>query len=182
MNRYEPFDDGVEARGQTLLALENALSRFSEEYRRRAREALAECGIEDPDPDEWYPQEAELAALETITRELEPHIVDRVGEQIPDVAEWPDGISGVEAGLRSIDDAYHRNHRGGDIGHYRFEAVDDRTGRVECENPYPCVFDRGLIRAVAKEYSPVESMVFVEERGDECRREGDDRCTYTVYW
>lgn len=181
MTRHEPFDDDVEARGRTLLALDEALSRFSEEYRERVREAMAAHGIEDPDSDEWYPQEAELAALETITRELEAHIVDRVGEQIPDVAEWPD-VSGVEEGLRSIDDAYHRNHRGGDIGHYRFEKVDERTGRVTCENPYPCVFDRGLVRAVAKKYSPVESLVFVEERGDRCRREGDDACTYTVYW
>ncbi|MFB6304504.1 MAG: hypothetical protein ABEH47_05010 [Haloferacaceae archaeon] len=181
MTRYEPFDDGVEARGRTLLALDEALSRFSEEYRRVAREATAEYGIEDPDPDAWYPQAAELNALERIARELEPHIVDRVGEQIPDVAEWP-AVSNVEEGLRSIDDAYHRNHRGGDIGHYRFEKVDDRTGEVTCRTPYPCPFDRGVVRAVAKKYSPVESLVFVEERGDECRREGDERCTYTVYW
>lgn len=182
MTQYEPFDDGVEASGRTLLALEESLSRFSEEYRRKAREALAEYGIEDPDPDGWYPQEAELNAFETISRELEPHIVDRLGEQIPDAAEWPDDVSGAEEGLRSIDEAYHRNHRGGDIGYYRFEKVDERTGRVTCENPYPCLFDRGLIRATAKKYSPVESLVFVEERGEECRREGDDRCTYTVYW
>lgn len=182
MTQYEPFDDGVEARGRTLLALEEALSRFSEEYRRRAREALAEHGIEGPEPGEWYPQEAELDAFETIAAELDPHILDRVGEQIPDVAEWPGDIAGVEGALRSIDEAYHENHRGGDIGHYRFEPVDGRTGRVECRNPYPCQFDRGLIRAVARAHAPVESFVFVEEDGETCRRRGADACTYTVHW
>ena len=90
--------------------------------------------------------------------------------------EQPDEV------LRSIDEAYRRNHRGGDIGFYRFESTGERSGEVTCENPYPCEFDRGLIRAVARRYAPVESFVFVEERGDRCRRRGDDACTYTVSW
>lgn len=182
MTQYEPFDADVEARGETFLAIEEALSRFSEGYQERARRAMAEYGIEDPDPDAWYPQEAELKALETIADELEPHIMDRLGEQIPDFAEWPDDVSGVEEALRSIDEAYQLNHRGGDIGYYRFEKIDDRTGEVECKNPYPCLYDRGLVRAVARKFSPVKSFVFVEERGDECRRQGADSCTYTVHW
>jgi hypothetical protein len=182
MAQYEPFEEGVEARGRVIVAIEEGLSRFRDEYRTRVRTALTERNIDDPDPDGWYPQAAELDVLETVAEELEPHLLDRLGEQIPDVAAWPSGISGVADGLRSIDDAYHRNHRGGEIGHYRFERVADGRGRVVCRNPYPCPFDRGLVRAVAKEYSPVESFVFVEEWGDACRREGDERCTYVVHW
>lgn len=183
MSTYEAFDTGVEVHGRTILTVvDDALARFSADHRDRAREALAENGIEDPDPDEWYPQQAWLDTFEVVAEELEPHILDRLGEQLPDVADWPTGLSGVEAGLRSVDDAYQRNHRGGDIGYYRFERVDDRTGEVTCKNPYPCVFDRGLIRAVARRYAPVQSFVFVEEAGDACRRAGADACTYTVYW
>ncbi|WP_251342970.1 hypothetical protein [Haloplanus halophilus] len=182
MAQYEPFEEGVEARGRVIIAIESGLSRFREEYRTRVRAALSEKGIDDPNPDDWYPQGAELDVLATIAEELEPHLLDRLGEQIPAVARWPSGVSGVAEGLRSIDDAYHRNHRGGEIGHYRFEKVADGRGRVECRNPYPCPFDRGLIRAVARQYSPVESFVFVEERGERCRREGADRCTYVVHW
>lgn len=182
MTQYEPFDNGVETRGETILAIENALSNFSDRYQTRAREALAEYDIDDPDPDGWYPQQAELNALETIAEDLDPYVLDRLGEQIPDAAKWPGDIADVEEGLRSINDAYHRNHRGGDIGHYRFDRRGDRTAEMECQNPYPCQFDRGLIRAVAKEYSPVESFVFLEERGETCRRRGADTCTYLVHW
>lgn len=182
MAQYEPFDTEVEARGETLLAIEQALSRFSDEYQELVSQAMAEYDIEDPDPDGWYPQQAELNTLETIANELEPHIIDRLGEQIPDFAEWPNNITDVESALRSINEAYHLNHRGGEIGHYEFEKTDDRSGKVHCRNPYPCVFDRGLIRAVAQEYAPIESFVFVEEQGDECRRRGADSCTYTVHW
>jgi hypothetical protein len=183
MAPYEAFDEDVEVHGRTIIAVaDDALSRFSDAYRETAVDALAENGIEDPSPDEWYPQQAWLNTFEVLASELEPHILDRLGEQIPDVAEWPTGISSVEEGLRSIDEAYRRNHRGGDIGFYDFEATGERTGEVTCENPYPCEFDRGLIRAVTRRYAPVESFVFVEERGERCRRDGDDACVYTVSW
>ncbi|MFB6123254.1 MAG: hypothetical protein ABEJ78_07325 [Haloferacaceae archaeon] len=183
MATYEAFDPDVEVHGQTILTVvDDALARFSPAHRERAREVLAANGIEDPSPDEWYPQQAWLNTVEAIAEDLEPHILDRLGEQLPDAADWPTGLSGVGEGLRAIDRAYQRNHRGGDIGSYRFERTDDRAGEVRCENPYPCVFDRGLVRAAAQRYAPVESFVFVEERGDRCRREGDDVCTYTVFW
>lgn len=183
MAEYEAFDRDVEVHGQTILTvIDDALARFSEEYRRKAHEVLAEEGIADPAPDEWYPQQAWLNTVEAIADELEPHILDRLGGQLPDVADWPRGLSSVEDGLRSIDTAYQRNHRGGDIGWYRFERVDDQSGTVTCKNPYPCPFDRGLVRAVAQEYAPVEAFVFVEELGEDCRRDGADACTYTVSW
>lgn len=183
MAQFEAFDADVEVHGQTIRSVVNeALSRFSDEYQQRALEALSENGIEDPKPDQWYPQQAWLNTFRTIADELEPHLLDRLGEQIPTIVDWPSSISGVEKGLRSIDEAYQLNHRGGDIGYYRFEPIDDQSGEVICRNPYPCLFDRGLIRAVARQYAPVESFVFIEEDTDHCRREGDDACSYSVYW
>jgi hypothetical protein len=183
MTQFEAFDPEVEVHGRTILAVvDDALARFSEEYRATALEALAANGIEDPDPDAWYPQQAWLDTIETIADELEPHLLDRLGEQIPEVASWPSDVATMDEGLRSIDDAYQSNHRGGDAGSYRWEPGADRTGQVTCTNPYPCPFDRGLVRAVAQRYAPVASFVFVEERGEHCRGEGDDACTYTVSW
>lgn len=183
MVEFEAFDPAVEVHGQTILrVVDDALARFSDEYRELALDALAENGVDNPEPDAWYSQQAWLDSFAVITQELEPHILDRLGEQIPDVVDWPSGFDSIEESLQAIDDAYRMNHRGGDIGFYRFESLDEQTGRIQCRNPYPCVFDRGLIRAVARRNAPVESFVFVDERGDECRREGADTCTYTVSW
>lgn len=183
MVAYEAFDRDVEVNGRTVLTVvETTMGRFSEAYRDRAIEALAEEGITDPASDEWYPQQAWLSAFETIAEELQPHVLDRLGEQLPQVAEWPDDDGSVPDGLRSIDDAYRRNHRGGEIGHYGFERAGERSGEVTCRNPYPCRFDRGLIRGVAQQYAPVDAFVFLEETGSVCRRDGDDECTYTAYW
>ena len=183
MAEYEAFDQNVQVHGQTILTVvDDALARFSDDYRARAHAALAEEGIETPASDEWYPQQAWLNTFERISETLEPHLLDRLGEQIPDVADWPSGITNVETGLRSIDEAYQRNHRGGETGSYQFTPRDDQSGEVTCETPYPCFFDRGLIRAVTQQYAPVQAFVFVEEPGDDCRRHGADACTYVVRW
>ena len=183
MVAYEAFDRNVEVNGRTVLTIvETAMGRFSDTYRERALSALEAEGITDPDPDEWYPQQAWLNAFETIAEELQPHVLDRLGEQLPRVAEWPNDFEAVPEGLRSIDDAYRRNHRGGEIGSYRFERIEDRSGEITCRNPYPCPFDRGIVRGVAQQYAPVDAFVFIEETGSTCRRDGDDACSYTVYW
>jgi hypothetical protein len=183
MSPYEAFDSEVEVKGQMVQAVvEEAMGRFTDQYRDRALTALEEEGIADPDPDGWYPQQAWLDAFETIAADLQLHVLARLGEQIPDVALWPEDPQTVPEGLHSIDDAYRQNHRGGDIGYYRFERTDEQRGQVTCYNPYPCPFDRGIVRGVAREYAPVDGFVFVEETGERCRREGADTCTYTVYW
>jgi len=131
MATYEAFDRGVEVNGQTVLTIvEEAMGRFSDEYRDRALDALAAEGITDPDPQEWYPQQTWLNAFETIAEELQPHVLDRLGEQLPAVAAWPNDFDSVAAGLRSIDEVYQRNHRGGDIGYYEFERTEERAGEL----------------------------------------------------
>lgn len=183
MVAYEAFDQNVEVNGQTVLTIvENAMGQFSSSYQERAISALNEEGITEPEPDKWYPQQAWLNAFKTIAEELQPHVLDRLGETLPSVADWPDDYETIPEGLQSIDDAYQRNHRGGEIGYYRFEQLDAQTGAVTCHNPYPCPFDRGLIRGVAKQYASVDNFVFIEETGDTCRRNGDDTCVYTVHW
>ena len=182
MSEYNVLDPSVEINGQTILATLEGVSRFSETYKQQVRDALVDNGIKDPKPGEWYPQQAWLDAFEALASELEPHLLDRIGEQIPETADWPTDPATVEEGLQSINIAYQQNHRGGEIGSYRVVEIDNKMGTLRCTNPYPCPFDRGIIRAVTQQFAPVERFVFVEETGEECRRENGDSCVYTVYW
>jgi len=182
MAPYEAFDRDVEINGRTVLTIvEEGMGRFSDSYQERALAALAEEGITDPAPSEWYPQQAWLNAFETIAADLQPHVLDRLGEQLPEIAAWPNDYDSVPAALHSINEAYQQNHRGGEIGHYQFEQTDAQTGEIVCYNPYPCPYDRGLIRGVAQQYASVDAFVFIEETGETCRRTGDDTCIYTVH-
>lgn len=92
--------------------------------------------IVDPAPDKWYPPQGWLDAFSAIAEELEPHLLDRIGEQIHGAADWPSDPSGVVAGLQSNDEASQRNHRGGEIGYDRFTHAAQHTGKVESENPF----------------------------------------------
>lgn len=171
MTQFEALDDGVEVNGQTVMAfIEGVPDTFEE----RTASILANHGIEDPEPDEWYPQQAWLDAFEEIATNIGSSTLGNIGKAIPNNAEWPPGVEDVDEGIESIDEAYHMNHRGGEIGSYESEVIDDSTVRVRCTNPYPCDFDKGIVEATAKEFA--SGYVSVTEVGDECREDAGDVC------
>jgi hypothetical protein len=36
------------------------------------------------------------------------------------------------------------------IGHYHFEKLGNNEFKVTCENPYPCDFDKGLLKGASR--------------------------------
>lgn len=175
MAQYEPFTERVEARGQTILSFVDA---FPPALQGRAESILADNGIEDLDPEAWYPQEAWLASFEEIEEEIGTNTLKKIGKAIPKNAEWPPGVDTVVGGLESIDEAYHMNHRGGEIGYYEAETLDDGTVEVCCHNPYPCAFDQGILDGVVREFA--NKHVSITEVSDDCRSNGGDECVYRV--
>lgn len=93
----EAFDNDVEVRDRTVLSVvDDALARFSEAHRATAPDAPAANGPDDPSAQEWYPRQAWPDTFEMIAAVLEPHVLSRLGERIPDVAEWLPSPSTVE--------------------------------------------------------------------------------------
>mgnify|MGYP006934483092 CR=1 FL=1 len=102
------------------------------------------------------------------------------GRSTPENAEWPPGVDTPLAALQSIDDAYQLNHRGGEIGSYEATDAGRDRARVRCENPYPCVYDRGLVLGTVEAFS--DDRATLREESDHCREDGGDVCTYVVEW
>lgn len=178
MAQFEPFEGGVEVNGQTVLAVVDGMPGFFED---RATEMLADNGIEDPHPDEWYPQSAWLDTFAEIDERIGEATLREIGESIPENAEWPPHVDSLVGGLESIDEAYHMNHRGGKIGTYRAERTSEDTVTVTCRNPYACPFDLGIVTATAREFAE-GSVPSVSETSEHCRAEGGEQCTYEVTW
>lgn len=176
MAEFEAFEADVEVTGQTVLAFVEGVPAAFED---RALEILADHGIEDPQPGEWYSQQAWLDAIEDIDAQIGAATLTRIGEQVPRTAEWPSTAELVVGALELIDEAYRLNHRNGEIGSYDAEQVATDAVRVHCNNPYPCPFDKGLVRAVAEDVS-LQQDVFVTEESDQCRSDGGDECLYRV--
>ncbi|USZ69326.1 hypothetical protein NGM10_06200 [Halorussus salilacus] len=180
-----PVDSDLEVNGRTVCQAVDGLTDRPADAEARGRAILAENGIESPPSEKWYALADFLAALDDIGSALGEETVTRLGAKVPEGVDWPSEVESATDGFETVDDAYHLNHRGGDIGHYEFAEVGERERRVTCANPYPCAFDRGIIegtlRAFGEEFN-YTPMVFIHETSERCRDEGGEQCTYRVTW
>ena len=179
MAQFEAFDEQVEVRGDVVLSLVNVMGAFKS----LALGILSDHGIDDPQGHQWYSQQAWLDSFRAIADQVGPNTLYQIGRQIPEQAEYPPGIGSIEEALSQLDAAYRASHRGGEVGHYRYLATGLRSGRVICDNPYPCDFDRGLIDSLARHFEPIGS--FVDVSHDElapCKKHQGDSCTFVVKW
>jgi len=176
MAEFKAFTFGVEVNGETVLSIINGM----ESRREEALDILKKNGISDPRPGEWYPQQAWLDAFREIAERFGDGCLYEIGKKIPENAKFPPHIDSLEKALLSIDAAYHVNHRGGGIGSYKFEKTGGHSGVMVCKNPYPCSFDRGIIEALVRAFSPEASVR--HDAGAPCRQHGADSCTYIIEW
>ncbi len=183
MAQYKAFSPKVEVNGQTVLSIVDGMGA----YKIGALQILEENGIKDPKPNQWYSQQAWLNSFKAIAEKIGNNTLFVIGKKIPENADFPPDIDSIEAALQSIDVAYHMNHKGGEIGEYKYKKPDEEKNEVEmvCNNPYPCDFDRGIIEATARKFAPPNKATRVRVTHDNtkpCRKKGNDSCTYHVTW
>jgi hypothetical protein len=179
MAQFKAFAPNVEVNGETILSVMDGMGVTKE----LAYRFLDEQGIKDPKPGQWYSQQAWLNAFRMIAEKIGPATLLAIGKTIPENAKWPPNVNTIEKALASIDVAYHLNHRGGEIGQYRFQATGPKSGKVICHNPYPSEFDRGIIVAVARKFAPKGTFPTVKlDETAPTRNKGADECTFLVAW
>lgn len=189
---------GFEVRGDSIGAV---LDGFRQ-YPIVAIKHLVKCGLVSEGAtspsellrDTWYSLERWLSAHHGIAQEIGYSSLYTIGKQIPANAPFPDAKGDVVSALKSINIAYHLNHRkDGEvmynsesgrlidgIGSYRCENSGPREIFCTCDNPYPCDLDLGLIEAIATRVEPLAATEHHPERG--CRKQGAKACTYVVSW
>ncbi len=177
MGAFKVLEKGVEVNGQTVLSVIHGMEFFEQ----KALKILEAQGIKDPEPGQWYCQQAWLNAFKIIADEIGPYALYCIGEKIPDNADFPEDMNTLHDQLLPFILAYHMNHRGGEIGSYEFYKVEDGEMYLTCKNPYPCEFDRGIIAGIAKQVTPGDhySLVLHDDSGP-CREKGDGSCTYLI--
>lgn len=177
MSEYVALDPRVEVKGSAVLATLQGVEPTV------VRPIAEKFGLVNVHSEGWYPQQSWLNTLKALDELHFGGSLDlvSVGMEIPKTADWPPEVNSFEAALFSIDEAYHMNHRYGEIGHYRAERVNDWQIDVICDNPYPCLFDYGIIYSAASRFgSQAEFTVLHDEHT--CRRRGDVACVYHVTW
>lgn len=196
--QFVPFEAGIEVKGQSVRAVVAGFSNFvvlGSAY-------LLDEGIGMPtpkglvslEPEGWYSQKSVLLCLRQIRKELGDGLLMRIGMAVPRSAMFPEGIRDIREAIKSVDVAYHLNHRKHGrpmfepetgrmeegIGHYGYEPVPGQRKIYSlCETPYPCAFDQGLLMATAQRY---ESNARVAHDPRSCRKKREERCTYVITW
>ncbi len=191
MAQYKAFEKGIFVNGQTILSFANGMGRYKE----LGLEILADYGLKDIVENNWYPMQAWLDAFKNIADEIGDATLFDIGVAIPDSADFPPKIAGIEEGLQAIDIAYHLNHskNGKDpmynnetgemqegIGHYFFEKLSPNSAKIIGDNPYPCEFDKGIITAMAHKFNPAAEVT--TDNSVENRKSGGKTSTYIIKW
>ena len=182
MAQFIPFGPLVEVNGQTILSFVNALPSSQETFYK----ILEDNGLFDIQPEGWYSQEKWLNAFKEIYDTLGPNTLFMIGKAIPESAIFPPQIDGLEKALDCINIAYEMNHRGGPIGYYKLLSYDKdaRIAIMECENPYPSDFDRGIIMTMLRRFLPKDSVRHnvLLDTSRSSRLQGNASCNYIVSW
>ncbi len=183
MAQFVPFDENVEVWGGVVLSITRSIDRIFEQ---QMLEILAMFDITDVKEEAWYPQKNLLQALKYISEEIGPNTLFAIGKGITVNAKFPEDITNLKQALESIDVAYHMNHRGGEIGYYKLVEFDEdaKHAVMECYNPYPHYFDKGIITAMARRFAP-EDAGFVEVYVDDSRPtrlDGGDTDWFIIKW
>ena len=192
MTLFASFEPGMEVSGTSINSVLSSLTSVPfivDKY-------FKEAGLPVPSKiniDSWYSMDKWLTVFKLISEKTGSNTLLNIGKQIPENALFPSIMNSIEEGLKSIDVAYHMNHRNAEgivlykdgvllegIGHYLYSpGSSDREAIMICENPYPCDFDRGIITAIAQKFAP-KALIIHDLKA--CRKLGSEKCIYTVKW
>lgn len=178
MTVFESYEPNVYVLGANIFSIVDGMGAFKQ----KAYDILKSCGIMDPKPDQWYSMQQWLNAFKIIREKLGDATLKVIGSKIPETARLPPQINSVESFLPMLDQAYHMNHRGGEIGHYKFEKTGNKEGILKCNNPYPCAFDYGLIQGFVEKFRESGTIPLVQHDPGTCRMEGSNVCNYHIKW
>ncbi len=183
MAEFIPFDDNVEVRGETVLAVCKGVESI---LKPKIEQILKQNNITAPKAGKWYKQKDWLNSFKDIANNLGPIILYKIGKAIPSNAIFPQGVKNLKEALMAIDKAYKTNHRGGEIGYYKLVEwnEEEKKAVMECKNPYPCHFDRGIITKIANDFKPKKSSfieVFLDIKSPN-RLKGADSSRYFIKW
>ena len=180
MAQFVAFAPHVQVSGEAVLAVVDGMGLA----RQKTLKILADNNIHDPKQENVVSATELVEPFQQVSETLGEDALLAIGRKIPDTAKFPPEIDCIERALQSINVAYHMNHRDGDIGIYGFQSTGPRSAQMVCRNPYPCVFDQGIIEAMAIRFKPQDSPAVSVRHDDSapCRQNGADSCTYLVTW
>ena len=164
-----------EVRGKYIRAI---LSAFSIDF--LSEELLKRFDLYPLDDDAWYPLQSYLSLLERIHDRMFV-MLEAVGRKVFQHT-FPQDIENFEKVLEVMNKYYQESHRHKEgkainVGRYDYTKVREGEFLIESSTVYPCTYEIGIIKGIAKYYKESLSIEHDDER---CRSKGDSVCVYKI--
>ena len=152
--------------------------KYTGNYEILAIEILEEHDINiDLLDNEWINIQQWMDAFKEITSRLGPSEVGKIGKKIAENFSIEDKMAMADA-LELLQEKYD-NHHQGKVGKYEIVELGNNLAQVICNTPYPCTFDREMIKVIAQKVSKEAKIKHVPSS---CRALGGNQCIYLVKW
>ena len=137
---------------------------------------LERHGLGHINADEWYPMRSFLGLVVEVGRNM-PTTLERAAEQVFATAAIPSSIDSFEAALAMLHPIYRFLHRGRKLGGWEHRPRGSGEHDLVATTPYPCAWERGLLRGLARRY---EARISLSHTEGGCRDEGAAACHYLL--
>jgi hypothetical protein len=141
---------GAMALGANIIATVEALGAYtSTGYR-----ILAENGITNIKPDEWYPMQAFCSFFEALDRRVGASVFYIVGRTAACAVPLPPEVNTVEKALSRFDSVYKTYYRGGAwTDGWKVQIRGDQSAKLVFRGPFPDDFVRGLTEGFIRRFA-----------------------------
>lgn len=129
-------------------------------------------------PDQWYPIELMLEAMEAMDKNLDAYALKSAGWTLFKMSH-ADAAKAVAKSATDIitafDTLYHQANRGEGIGGWKVLRLEPGLAELEKNTPHHCILEEGILEEALR---GVGVPAKIEQR--QCFRRGDPCCVYVV--
>lgn len=145
---------------------------------------LAQHGLDNLDPDEWYPQQDYLDVFNDIARRSNVMFnLVAIGTKILEEAHFPPEIDTVEKALGAMDAYYKLNNHDEDGGWD--VRIDGQSAACMSTTPFPADLEYGILYAMTRRFVPSGQSFTVEYKDLDARERPKGHgnpCEFLVTW
>jgi len=141
---------GAMALGAHIIATVEALGAYAATGYR----ILAEHGITDIKPDEWYPMQAFCSFFEALDRRVGASVFYIVGKAVACAVPLPPEVNNVEKALSRFDLVYKTYYKGvAWTEGWKVQIRGDQSAKLVFRGPFPDDFVRGLAEGFIRRFA-----------------------------
>ena len=179
MAPYQCMQASAQVRGEFVIPMIDSAGPFQD----IPLKILADNGINEPQPGEWYSYQAYLNSLKAIAAKMGPATMFLIGKWMVEDSKWPADMDSMDRLFEALDQTYRAYHRG-ESNSYKTAKVDEKNIRVTSQSPYPEDVERGLIETLVRKYKPknvLTARVKVDP-SQPSKSKGSNSSSYLVSW